>query len=134
LAKVLYQISPADCQQPWLILTFGGYIVNKIVKIEIDFPAPVEFPEGWERVLDELVYMICKQYEKDNTDRVMWPAGHGSKPLWDEPNEPEFDDSIYHIDVAEREDLYGRNDHNPNKEELQEKRRKAKELGKKRSK
>lgn len=75
----------------------------KIRKIEIDFPFMVELPPGFDRALSEFVNLVCERYEEQHPDRVMWPAGHGSKPLWREPEEPEFDDSIYHIDVAERE-------------------------------
>ncbi|MCK5020281.1 MAG: hypothetical protein KAS32_24795 [Candidatus Peribacteraceae bacterium] len=63
--------------------------------------------------------MACKQYEIENPTRVMWPAGCGAKPIRREPQEPEYDDTIYVIEVAEREDLHGRNPLNPDKDELQ---------------
>ena len=75
----------------------------KINQIEIVFPVPVDFPEGFEQELSQLVDTVCKKYESENPDRLMWPAGHGSKLLWREPEEPDFDDSVYQIDVAERE-------------------------------
>ena len=75
----------------------------KINKIEIVFPCDVELPRGFEQVLSCLVDMVCKKYEAENKTRVMWPAGHGSKPLWREPEEPEWDDSVFSIEVAERE-------------------------------
>jgi len=75
----------------------------KVQKIEIEFPFLVELPPGFEQVLGTLVNLVCKKYEAENPDRVMWPAGHGSKPIWREPEEPDFDDDIYHISVAERE-------------------------------
>ena len=75
----------------------------KIQKIEIEFPFLVELPPRCTEFLATAVNLICKKYEAENPDRVMWPAGHGSKPIWREPEEPEFDDSIYHISVAERE-------------------------------
>ena len=77
--------------------------MNKLQKIEIVFPVGVELPPGWERVLDALVDMVCEAYEQQNPTRVMWPAGQGSKPIWREPQEPDWDDSVYFIDVAERE-------------------------------
>lgn len=75
----------------------------KIQKIEVEFPFSVELLPGFTELLATTVSLICKKYEAENPDRVMWPAGHGSKPIWREPEEPEFDDSIYHISVAERE-------------------------------
>lgn len=74
----------------------------KVRKIEIDFPFMVELPPGFSRALSEFVNLVCKRYEERHPDRAMWPAGHGSKPLWREPEEPGFDESIYHIDVAEK--------------------------------
>ena len=75
--------------------------INKII---VDFPLPIELPEGFERALDGLINMICEKYRKENPDRVMWPASRGSLPIFHEPHEPTFDDSILHIEVAERED------------------------------
>ena len=75
----------------------------KIKKVEVDFPVPVELPLGWEQALDALVGMVCKQYEAEHPTQSMWPAGYGSKPLWREPKEPEFDESVFYIQVAERE-------------------------------
>lgn len=65
----------------------------------------------------------------------MWPSGHGSKPTFsktdaaflgqktgtDAPDtgEPTWDDSIYRISVACREDYYGENPANPDRERLQ---------------
>lgn len=78
-------------------------MTNKIVTIEISFPVPVELPEGWEQLLDSAVNLVCKHYEQANPTRIMWPAGHGTKILWREPQEPDMDVSVYAIDVAERE-------------------------------
>jgi len=96
----------------------------KIQSIQIMFPTPVELPEGFTRALDGLIEMVCKKYQAENPDRVMWPAGCGSKPLFnwmtvgdDEPLP--FDDSVYFVEVAEREDYHGTNPHNPKAEELQ---------------
>lgn len=108
--------------------------MSKISRIEISFPVPVELPDGWERVLMAMVDMTCNNYQKANPDRVMWPAGVGSKPRWSqadaaflgqapdpaapEGGEPTFDDSVLVIDCAEREDYHGSNPHNPRREEL----------------
>lgn len=103
--------------------------------IEIEFDADVNFPDGFERALSSLVSMVCEQYQRENPTRVMWAAEHGSKPLWSQadavflgrkpgPNapangEPSFNDSVFMICCAEREDYYGTNPHNPNREALQ---------------
>lgn len=77
--------------------------MSKTIRIEIVFPVPVNFPDGFEQKLSEIVDTVCKKYESENPDRVMWPFGHGAKPIWDEPNEPEWNSSILQIEVAERE-------------------------------
>lgn len=76
---------------------------QKVNRIEIVFPMVVELPPGFTQLLSGVVDLVCKKYEEENPDRVMWPAGHGSKPIWKEPEEPEFDDNIFQISVAERE-------------------------------
>jgi len=103
----------------------------KIQQIEISFPAPVELPDGFDQTLSCLIGMVCKQYEKENPTRVMWAAGHGSKPIWNEPNEPDFDSSVYVIDVSEREDTAGSNKYNPYREKLKAEARKQREERKK---
>lgn len=77
--------------------------MSKIAAIEIAFPMPVELPPGFEQTLDSLIGMVCKLYEQQHPDRSMWAAGIGAKPIWREPEEPTFDTSVLHIDVAERE-------------------------------
>ena len=77
----------------------------KVSKIEIEFPVPVEFPPGFIRVLTDLVNKVCEKYEAENPTRVMWPAGIGGKPIWNEPKEPTFNSSVLLIDVFEREAL-----------------------------
>jgi hypothetical protein len=94
--------------------------MSRIQRIEINFPVPVEFPDGFEQALSALIGMICEKYERENPTKVMWTAGHGNKPIWNEPKEPEFDDSVYCIDVAEREDTGGSNRYNPDREILRE--------------
>lgn len=74
-----------------------------ISQIQINFPEPIEFPKGFEGKLIELVSTVCKKYETEYPNRVMWPAGNGFKAIMNEPHEPTFDESIYCIDVAERE-------------------------------
>lgn len=114
--------------------------MSKVQRIEISFPVPVNLPDGWERALDSLLGMVCEQYQRENPGRVMWPAGCGSKPSWSKQDaaflgiqadrnapdsgEPSFDDSVYFIEVAEREDYHGNNPHNPDRERLREEARK----------
>ena len=42
-------------------------------------------------------------YEADNPNRVMWVFAQGDKPIWNEPHEPTFDESVLNIEIAERE-------------------------------
>ena len=77
----------------------------KVQKIIIEFPFPVQLPKGFEQALSSFVNLVCSKYEEEYPGRVMWPAGHGSKPIWDEPNEPDFDDTIFCIEVCEREEI-----------------------------
>jgi len=92
--------------------------MSGIVKIEINFPTEVNFPDGFEQALDGLISMICEKYQRENPKRTMWASGFGGLPLWNEPSEPDFDMSVYSIQVSERQDLSGSNPHNPNREEL----------------
>jgi len=82
----------------------------KVQRIEIDFPCTVEFPGGFEQALASLVGMVCKAYEKENPSRVMWPSGQGYKPTYipmtreeEKVRGMEFDETIYHIEVCERQ-------------------------------
>jgi hypothetical protein len=77
--------------------------MSKIQHIEVSFPVPVDLPPGFERALDALIGMVTEAYEAQHPDRTMWPSGSGAKPLWREPEEPDFDHSTYFIHVAERE-------------------------------
>jgi hypothetical protein len=106
----------------------------KVKTIEIQFPCEVDTPEGWERALDGLLDIVCKKYQKENPSDVMWPSGHGSKPTFSQADaaflgkptksdapmsgEPTWDDSVYQISMAVREDYYGDNPHNPNRDAL----------------
>lgn len=82
----------------------------KVQKIEIDFPVPVELPDGFEQTLSSLIGMVCKAYQKVNPTRTMWTAGHGFKPTYipvtrkeEEKRGMEFDETVYHIEVCEQE-------------------------------
>jgi len=96
--------------------------VSNVSRVEVNFPVPVSLPLGWERALDALVGMVCEQYQRENPTMVMWPAGIGSKitsmgiAAGDE--HIDFDDSTLAIDCAAREDYYGDNPSNPDREKL----------------
>ena len=88
----------------------------KIVQIEISFPVGIEIERErlWE--LDEVLTKICRDYEAKNPGRIMWPFGHGAKmlvhPMKLSDDEPiPFDDSVYSIEIAEREAYEGERNH-----------------------
>lgn len=97
--------------------------MNKVSRIEISFPTLVTLPEEIESALVHLIDDVCKQYEREHLNEVMWPASFGSKmlsnPMAMSAAEPlDFDDSIYTIGVCCREDYYGENPQNPDRERL----------------
>ncbi|WP_289298259.1 hypothetical protein [uncultured Reyranella sp.] len=83
----------------------------RIHRIEISFAVAVDLPHGVERELVEIAARICRAYEAEHRDSVMWPAGIGSKVTympWTAEEEAagrhmEFDDSVFAIECAERE-------------------------------
>ena len=74
-----------------------------IQAIEISFGAPVELSEAEEQMLMGLLSSACDRYSDEHPDRIMWVAGWGAKPLWREPQEPDFDDTVLHGECYERE-------------------------------
>jgi hypothetical protein len=74
-----------------------------MVKIEINFPCDIEPSDEWYRRLDTLMTELTDEYELEHPGRIMWVSGYGDKILWREPEEPEFDKSIYEITITERE-------------------------------
>jgi hypothetical protein len=81
---------------------------RKISKIEVSFPVPVIMPAKSHQKIADCIDNICKLYEIQNPTRVMWPFGFGSKPkyIWEaiDDGEQVYDDSVFYIEVAERED------------------------------
>jgi DNA-directed RNA polymerase subunit RPC12/RpoP len=75
---------------------------NTISEMEITFPTPVDLPSEVQRGMEDLLQPICDKHMQEHPDRVMWVFGQGSKPLWREPDEPEWDDEVYMIEIAER--------------------------------
>lgn len=91
-----------------------------IRKIEIELPFEMDVRDIVFREIDKiLTTWICKYYENMNPKRVMWVSGHGfklsyskadamflGKQEWDDSipdgNEPNIDESIYHIEITER--------------------------------
>lgn len=76
--------------------------------IEVSFAAPVHITADQQRRLVELIDEICKGYEAKHPDRVMWPFGIGQKMLTnpfmvDEDHPMQFDESVFEIECAERE-------------------------------
>jgi hypothetical protein len=88
----------------------AGYS-RPILRIEINFPAPVEITHVDERRLDMIAGDICDRWREANPDRIMWPSGHGQKvtymPMTRAEEEAgrhlEFDPDVYAIDCAQRE-------------------------------
>lgn len=84
-------------------------MVNKINRIEIQFPQDVELTGLQETLLQALVNDMCKAWEVANPHRVMWPAGYGQKMkfspfLTDEDHPMEYDAKTLTVEVFERED------------------------------
>lgn len=82
--------------------------MNKIRKIEVDFPVEVDLPDGFIQDLDELLTKVCKLYKRQHPDRTMWVFGVGQKmminPMLIEDDKPiPFDDKILHFEIYERE-------------------------------
>ena len=73
----------------------------EIKRIEIEFAIPVVMTPALQRHLCNMVNAMARATETDEI--VHWQAGCGSKPIWNEPHEPTWDDSVYHIDTCARE-------------------------------
>ena len=79
-----------------------------IHKIEISFPVRIEFPEGFERKLHDLIQNeICRKYRDKHPDRTMWVAGYGCKMLTNpymvsDGEKIEWDDDVYFMEISER--------------------------------
>lgn len=80
----------------------------KTSAIEITFAAPVNLSAEYQQRLVELIDEICNEYERDNPDRVMWPAGVGQKMLTnpfmvDDDHPMQFDETTFSVECFERE-------------------------------
>ena len=77
-------------------------------RIEINFPFEVQFPDGWEQRLAELLDEVCRKYEAEHPDQVMWVFGAGCKMLTspfmvDDDHPMQFDESVFEIAIIARE-------------------------------
>lgn len=88
-----------------------------ITKIEVDFALPVELTDSEMRHLCEVVQKIAKRHQPEGM--VHWQSGCGQKPIFSqadcrflgkpvdpsapESGEPEWDDSVFHIETTARE-------------------------------
>lgn len=70
--------------------------------IEVAFHIPVYMTIDQQRRLCNLVQEICERPCNTPVGGVHWQSGGGSKPLWDEPHEPDFDNSIYYVETFSR--------------------------------
>lgn len=88
--------------------------------LDIELEKPIkELPIGWEAILDAALMQLCLLYEQQHPTRVMWPSGSGDQLIWDEPREPTRNAEVFEMTVSEREDYYGRNPNNPDRDRLQ---------------
>ncbi len=77
-------------------------------QIRIDFPTPVHVSPEAHRQIVSAVDLVCIDWERRHPGRVMWLFGGGAlmtcNPMMLSDDEPiPFDDTVEHIDVAERE-------------------------------
>jgi len=85
---------------------------EEILRIEINFPVKVAFPDTYFQQLAELVGKLCDDWQKNHPGRVMWPAGMGYKitrmPMTQEDDRKgvpiEFAEDTIAIDCFERAD------------------------------
>jgi|SRR6185369_1535772 len=86
---------------------------EQILRIEINFPVKVAFPDQYFQSLVELVSKLCDDWQKNHPGRVMWPAGMGYKitqmPITQQDDidgvPMKFADDTIAIDCYERADF-----------------------------
>lgn len=79
--------------------------------IEVTFPVDLEFTDEEHSRFCALLQGVCDRYVLDHPDRVCWVFGQGDKctymPMTQAEEEagfePQFDDSIFSVEIAERE-------------------------------
>lgn len=70
--------------------------------IEVRFAMPVNVTRDQERRLRDLVEEIIEHPSNQPEGGVHWLAGYGSKPIWNEPQEPDFDNDTLFMESAAR--------------------------------
>lgn len=80
--------------------------------IEVTFPVAVNLSDDQQRRLVEVIGGICKEYERNHPDRVMWAAGIGGRMLTnpfmvDDEHPMEFDMAVFSVECCERERFEG---------------------------
>jgi hypothetical protein len=73
----------------------------KIRRIEITFAVPVELTTREMQDLNRIANNAARRSQ--TPELVHWAAGCGSKPIWNEPHEPTWDDTVFSIDCCARE-------------------------------
>lgn len=73
-----------------------------IKSVEMRFAMPVYFTRDQERRLHDLVDEIVEHPCNQTEDGTHWLAGYGSKPLWNEPQEPDFDHDTLFMESTAR--------------------------------
>ena len=73
----------------------------KIQRIEVQFGVPVELTDREQQDIHRIVNNAARRSQ--TPELVHWAAGCGSKPLWREPLEPNWDDSVFFIECCARE-------------------------------
>lgn len=72
-----------------------------VSRIEVTFAVPVELTEEEQRSIVAVARRAARRSE--TPEIVHWPAGIGCKPIWNEPQEPTFDDSVFCVECFARE-------------------------------
>ena len=109
---------------------------NSLSRLTLETTAHFEVSDGAMRMLDAFCFGLCDQFNHANPTMIMWPSSQGARPNWskqdaaflgkstseDAPDdgEPTFDDSVWQIECTCREDYYGSNPWNPDKDALRE--------------
>lgn len=103
-----------------LLARIGDHVLDeKYGVFTAAFKAEVEISDDDQRNLHGVLNRICAHYNDGHPGRVMWVFGYGSKPKFSqsdaifmgklpdpsspEHGEPTWDESIYAIEIAERE-------------------------------
>lgn len=70
-------------------------------KIFIEFPYPVELTDSIEKKIYYTISSFCAKHSKELVGKKLFVSSCGSMPIYKEPEEPDFNDSILHVDIKE---------------------------------